>query len=217
MSTPPYTPAAFQKTSYNCPYCGAFAVQAWLSLYSKIPGGDPFEQASRDYHMSRCAHCGAVCMWFNGALLIPDQSSAEPPHVDMPPSLVDDFNEARVVFSRSPRSAAAVLRLVIQKLCIELGQKGKNINDDIAALVADGLPVRVQQALDIVRVVGNEQVHPGQLDVRDDPAIAAELFRLVNFIVEDRISRPKAIQELYDRLPQEKREWIEKRDAKQQS
>lgn len=164
--------------------------------------------------MSSCTHCDEVALWHNGVMIVPDVSSAPMAHPDMPLSIVDDYEEARSVFNRSPRSSAALLRLAVQKLCIELGQKGRNINDDIAALVEDGLPVQAQQALDIVRVIGNEQVHPGQMDVRDDPTIASELFGLVNFIVEDRISRPKAIQALYDRLPAEKREAIEKRDSK---
>jgi hypothetical protein len=40
---------------------------------------------------------------------------------------------------------------------------------DIGELVKAGLPLEIQQSLDIVRVVGNNQVHPGILDVRDDP------------------------------------------------
>jgi hypothetical protein len=98
-------------------------------------------------------------------------------------------------------------------LCIELGEKGENINDDIKQLVSKGLPVEVQQALDIVRVVGNEQVHPGELDVRDDPSIALELFKLINFVVEDRITRPKSIGRLYSRLPDNKLDGIRRRDA----
>jgi hypothetical protein len=101
----------------------------------------------------------------------------------------------------------------VQKLCADLGEQGKNINDDIAALVEKGLPLEVQQSLDIVRVVGNEQVHPGTLDVRDNPEIAAKLFALINFIVEDRISRPKAIAELYGQLPPDKLDAIKKRDS----
>jgi Domain of unknown function (DUF4145) len=135
------------------------------------------------------------------------------PHVDMPEVVLRDFEEARSVLQRSPRSAAALLRLSLQKLCKEMGEKGSNINDDIASLVLKGLPVEVQQALDIIRVVGNEQVHPGELDVRDDPSIATELFRLINFIVEDRISRPKAIRALYSRLPAGKLEGIKQRDS----
>ena len=130
----------------------------------------------------------------------------------MPELLLLDFEEARSILAKSPRASAALLRLCVQKLCIELGESGRNINDDIASLVSKGLPIEVQQALDIVRVVGNEQVHPGELDVRDDPALAVELFDLINFIIEDRIRRPKEIKKLYEKLPQSKRDAIEKRD-----
>ena len=105
-----------------------------------------------------------------------------------------------------------MLRLAIQKLCLELGQKGKNINEDIAALVKNGLDVKVQQALDIVRVIGNSAVHPGQIDIRDDLATAETLFKLVNLIVEKTISEPRQIAELYGSLPANALTAIEKRD-----
>src|SRR5690348_4056488 len=92
------------------------------------------------------------------------------------------------IYSRSPRGAAALLRLAIQKLCIELGEPGKNLNTDIGSLFRKGLPVTVQQALDAVRVIGNEAVHPGQIDFADTPEITGTLFNLVNFIAEKMIS-----------------------------
>jgi hypothetical protein len=102
-------------------------------------------------------------------------------HPDTPDTVKVDFDEARSVFGRSPRSSAALLRLSIQRICIHLGLPGKNLNEDIGKLVAAGLPIEIQQSLDIVRVVGNNQVHPGTLDVRDDPETAEHLFELVNF------------------------------------
>ena len=117
------------------------------------------------------------------------------PHPDLPADILPDYEEARSVFGSSKRGSAALLRLVIQKLCISLGQSGKNLNTDIGTLVANGLPPKIQQALDIVRVVGNNQVHPGQLDVRDDETTATRLFELVNVIVENQIASPKHIAE----------------------
>jgi hypothetical protein len=95
-----------------------------------------------------------------------------------------------------------------------LGEKGANINDDIKSLVSKGLPIAVQQSLDYCRVVGNNAVHPGEIDINDSPEIAQHLFAMINFIVEDRISRPKEIQKLYHSLPEAAREAIEKRDGR---
>jgi Domain of unknown function (DUF4145) len=134
------------------------------------------------------------------------------PSPDMPDDLVNDYEEAKNVFPYSPKASAALLRLVLQKLLRHLGQGGKNINDDIKALVKQGLPIRVQQALDSVRVIGNEAVHPGQINLNDNPEIAQALFKLINFIVDDMITRPREIQEIYNILPEEKRKQIEIRD-----
>ena len=107
-----------------------------------------------------------------------------------------------------------LIRLVIQKLCIELGEEGKRIDDDIASLVKKGLSPLVQKSLDAVRVIGNEAVHPGTLDLKDDIDTAARLFDLVNIIAEQMISNPKHVDEIYIKLPSTKREAIEKRDDK---
>jgi Domain of unknown function (DUF4145) len=132
----------------------------------------------------------------------------------MPDAIRPEYEEARAVLSSSSRSSAALLRLAIQKICIELGLSGKNLNDDIGELVKQGLSIQVQRSLDIVRVVGNNQVHPGVLDIRDDASMATLLFELVNIIVEDRIARPKHIAALFEKLPETARKQIEERDAK---
>jgi len=48
--------------------------------------------------------------------------------------------------------------------------------------------------------------------VRDNPEIAAKLFALVNFIVDDQISKPKLIDELYQKIPDDKLKGIKDRD-----
>src|SRR5690606_29908829 len=113
----------------------------------------------------------------------------------------------------SPRGAAALLRLSIQKLCAYLGQPGHNINSDIKALVALGLPPKVQEALDTVRVIGNNAVHPGKIDLKDDIDIVNMLFKLVNFIAQKMITEPKEIDEIYSSLPAEKIDGIRQRDS----
>jgi hypothetical protein len=106
-----------------------------------------------------------------------------------------------------------LLRLALQKPCIHLGAKGRNINDDIGALVEKGQDKKIQQSLDIVRVVGNNAVHPGQLDILDDRATAETLFRLSNSIVDKMISEGRQVEELYASLPENARKAIEDGDS----
>lgn len=146
----------------------------------------------------------------------PLSSTAPLPNSDMPDDVKADYEEARNIFSLSPKGSAALLRLAIQKLCKHLGCKGENINDDIAKLVKEGLPTKVQKALDAVRVVGNNAVHPGTLDLNDNNEIAFALFNFVNIICDNQITQPKKIDEYYDSIiPEGAKKAIEKRDLKQ--
>ena len=95
---------------------------------------------------------------------------------------------------------------------MHLGQKGEDLNGDIANLVKQGLSPKIQKSLDIVRVIGNEAVHPGTLDLNDDPSIVTQLFTLVNLIADAMISQPKQIDALYSSLPEPKKKAIKERD-----
>ncbi|MDQ6212352.1 DUF4145 domain-containing protein [Achromobacter insolitus] len=146
-------------------------------------------------------------------MIYPSAVAAPPPHPDMPECCLADFEEARQIAARSPRGAAALLRLVVQKLCKKLGQPGKNINNDIKALVQNGLPVDAQQALDVLRVTGNNAVHPGELDLVGDPTLVTASFELINVIVDQQISQKKRIASLFAALPEGAREAIAQRDS----
>jgi hypothetical protein len=203
-----YYPPKYQSMQFHCIYCGVFAHQRWFTTWI-IEG----LSTQTGILVSECSHCGKWSYWFNEKMVVPAASPIEPPHPDLPDDCKKDYIEAQSVFVQSPRSSAALLRLCIQKLMPYLGEKGKDINTDIKALTTKGLPPRVQKALDICRVVGNNAVHPGELKVEDTPEIALSLFEMVNFIVEDRITRPREIDELYGHLPEDSRKAIEKRDA----
>jgi hypothetical protein len=136
-----------------------------------------------------------------GRILHPDILQGPPPHEEMPESVKEDYMEALSIVSKSPRGASALLRLVLQGLMKELGESGKNMDEDIAPLVEKGLPVVVRQALEHYRVIGTESAVPGQLDSRDDRETAMQLFELINFIVEDRITRTKKIEAISQLLP----------------
>lgn len=170
--------------------------------------------AFNNLYVSECYNCGKYAIWVHDKLAYPNAISGDRAHEDMPSEIARDFEEARAILGDSPRGAAALLRLCVQKLCGHLGEKGKNIDEDIASLVGKGLNPLIQQSLDIVRVIGNEAVHPGVIDLSDDRASAEELLGLVNLIVDQMISQPRRIQELYGKLPESKRKAIEERNEK---
>ncbi|MDE2826811.1 MAG: DUF4145 domain-containing protein [Bacteroidota bacterium] len=147
----------------------------------------------------------------------PNRGRAPLPNTDLPPDIKRDFEEAGAILDRSPRGATALLRLCIQKLCVHLGEKGENLNADIGALVKKGLPLQIQKALDIVRVIGNDAVHPGKLDLGDNIQTATTLFSIVNMIANDMITQPRAIDELYTTLPKSKLQAIADRDQNKDS
>lgn len=204
-----YYPPQYQEDAFHCPICNVYVNQIWGK-----GAWAPYQSYEKtDISVARCTHCNKLSYWINEGLLYPPTSTAELPSTDLPVNCLQDFNEARNIASASPRGAAALLRLCIQKLLVELGLPGKNINDDIASLVKDGLPPLVQQSLDICRVVGNNAVHPGETDLTDTPEIAHSLFKLINIITYDRITRPKEVKALYDSLPVGALQAIERRDG----
>ncbi|EOU1603922.1 DUF4145 domain-containing protein [Clostridium perfringens] len=206
---------------FTCPNCNAIAQQLWSvdefykygnkiqRIYST--GGEKLEFK---ISVSTCQSCYTPHIWIDDKMVQPIDSDIQIANLDMPENVKKIYNEAREVFPISAKAAAALLRLALQYLCVELGGKGKNINDDIAKLVKEGLPIQIQQALDIVRVVGNNAVHPGELNLDDNKEVARTLFDIINFIVENRIVQPKKIEELYNSLPKKVLIGIEKRDNK---
>lgn len=192
-----------------------------LAWVEKASAGFPFIENTSDYssnlaynvHFSSCYECNKISIWVYDALVWPLATEAPDPNPDLPDDVRADYDEAGLVVNTSPRSAAALLRQAVQRLCVHLGEKGKSIDADIAALVQKGLDQRIQRALDVVRVIGNNAVHPGQIDLKDDRATAEKLFGLVNLIADALISQPKHIDAMFDDLPEGAKQAIEKRDA----
>ncbi len=201
------------ENSFTCPHCGAIAKQDWW--HKRWQGDSPSGYTDDEYtiRVGTCHNCNKQSLWISEKMYYPDTGNSPFPNPDMPEEVLKLYAEASSVHSKSPRGAAALLRLAIQVLCKELEEEGKNINTDIGNLVKKGLPVIVQQSLDIVRVTGNDAVHPGQIDT-DNPETVAQLFKLINIIVEYMISLPNQVSGIYNSLPKDKIKGIEDRDKK---
>lgn len=211
-------PAA-KSPAFICPHCNAFAQQEWLTLVALNPRSPNaysiLPNSLQSIRLSACVSCHKAALWVQDRMVHPAPMTHEPPRPDMPDDVKALFDEARQVASASPRSAMALLRLCVETLCKKhLGCDGDNLNDDIAKLVRDGLPSEVQKTLDIIRVTGNDAVHPaGRLDAADNATSVDALFRILNLIIDRMISGPQAAESLYQALPESKRSAIEKRDG----
>jgi hypothetical protein len=164
---------------------------------------------------SWCLRCQNYCLWQAQRLVWPVKSGLPDPVEGCPKQIEELYDEARQVFPYSPRYSAALLRLAIQIICKEKGLPGRDLNADIGSLVGKGLAAEIQQSLDLVRVVGNHAVHPGQIVIEDNKDYIERFFGLVNLIVEVLIVQPARISSMFNALvPQPQKNQIAARDAK---
>jgi len=217
-----YIAPQISLSAFHCPLCGTYAHMNWYN-YSSY-------NSSRPYTEAKCSHCDERSMWrieeyakgengvrkpSRGTMLFPDTGIAPLPELDMPEDVRRDYEEAARISAKSPRGAAALLRLGLQKLCLHLGKDGKKINEDIRSLAEDQvLPPMVIKVADTVRITGNNAVHPGEMSDEDFDYVASKLFDLLNFIVKKAITEPKELKELYEKVPEKPRVSAEIEDAK---
>ena len=107
-------------------------------------GGCNLFQSSHPYEIlynmwvSKCSRCDDFAIWQHDCMIWPQTGDAPSPNSDLPDDVRADYEEASAILDSSPRGAAALLRLGVQKLCKHLGEKGDNLNADIGSLVKKG-------------------------------------------------------------------------------
>ncbi|MDO9266805.1 MAG: DUF4145 domain-containing protein [Sulfurimonas sp.] len=207
-----YYPPIFQEKQFNCVHCGVFAKQNWFSTEYL----DGYNRPSLEYSLCICEHCEKESLWKDETetLLDPRETIHLPSHEDMPQEIKSLYDEALSVVDLSPKAAGALLRLAMQHLMPLIGANTGKLDKDIAKLVSEGLPEQVKQALDYCRVIGNNAVHPNEINLDDTPEMAHTMFEMINFIVEEKIAKPNRIKEMFNKLPSGAIASIEKRDAK---
>jgi hypothetical protein len=143
----------------------------------------------------------------------PEKTDISKPNDDLNEKIKQDYYEASFIYKKSPRGACALLRLCLQNLMKQLGENGDNLNDDIASLVKKGLDPDIIIACDIIRVIGNNAVHPGEINIKDDINTAKKLFSLLNYIADIQITQKKKLKNLYETtIPEKSKISIEKRN-----
>ncbi|SLJ85724.1 DUF4145 domain-containing protein [Psychrobacter sp. DAB_AL43B] len=170
----------------------------------------------KNFSIATCSSCNEITIWINQEIVYPKKIKVPAPNVDLNEEIKALYHEASSILIDSPKGSTALLRLALQKLLKQVGKSGKNINNDIKDLVAEGLSPKIQQALDLLRVIGNNAVHPGQINLDDNAEVAEKLFSILNFIADELITKPKELDSLYaDLIPLDTQEHIKQRDKQE--
>lgn len=216
------------KDNFICPFCGAYSIQhrthqTLLELTAK--------DYYYSFVFRKCNACERVSIFRlknkkdtlpnppetcfeEEELVYPKILNVVEPNPDMPEDVKNFFNEARSVSDNSTRAATALLRIATEKLVKDLlalkGTEYANtkMHDAIERLYKEkNLNLSIYKALMSLKLFGNEASHPNEDLSRfeeyfsNDKDLMNELFKLLNLIVDDLISKPKQIEELFNSAP----------------
>lgn len=217
MKNKDYKQPQFAEKNFNCPHCNVLAYQNWKKCHHHYYDRKSYYYEVENLLFSSCQNCEQISIWYKQKMIYPKIVTAPLPNEDMPESVKEIYEEARDISKDSPRAAAALLRVALEKLTEHLGEKKGNLNRRIGNLKKRGLDEAVIKSLDIVRITSNEGgSHAGQIDLtgKDNEEIVDRLFWLVNYIIEKTITEPKEIESQFNQLPKEKKDGIQNRDSK---
>jgi hypothetical protein len=212
----------FRASAFNCPQpkCGAYAEMRWLELQSP-------SSVSTGLWRCTCHRCNKASFWLavpevlsgpgQHRMLWPVRLGGIPAHPEMPADVLRLYDEARQVAAVSPRAAVTLLRVAVDILLRHVvpDAGGKTLTDVVGLAVKQGLNPAVRAALDSLRVIGNDAVHPERLvlDEQDPSVKVTTLCKLLNLVVEQLISVPRLAAEMFESLPDGVRKSIERRDG----
>jgi hypothetical protein len=85
--------------------------------------------------VSKCYKCNRFAVWVRDRLVFPIR-------IDETPDLIEqDFEEAAVMFNKSPRAAAALINVCVQSLMPLLREQGKNLKPILHPLPCRTVPL----------------------------------------------------------------------------
>lgn len=201
----------------TCPLCDTLSDQWWRELYLQGYGDDDDYQYTvvPNLLQASCTACREKSYWFGDRMIYPPARTGPEAHSDMPAEVLELYREAQAVASVSPRAAAVLLRVALERLMAGVGHEERSLNAAIRAYVAEGgVPTELQQAMDTVRVTGNDAAHPGSLRLDDTPGGVAALFEIVNELVDRLVGFKARMSRIYGNLDSAKRAEIDKRDGR---
>lgn len=94
------------------------------------------------------------------------RNSSRPPAPDaVPPDVADDYSEACLVLTDSPKASAALARRCLQSILHSQGYKGRDLAQEVDLICNETDPEKVipralRETIDMIRHFGNFSAHP---------------------------------------------------------
>ncbi len=156
----------FNLKAFNCPNCGAFAKQFWsfANLYDLAQKGthNPNYLSRLDeFAIARCEHCRKVSIWEGIKMVYPLMTTRDFDLTYIPKHIAEDYSEACLIISFSPKASAALSRRCLQTILREQGFSDKSLQKEIQnAIDSNKLPSHITDSIDSIRNIGNFAAHP---------------------------------------------------------
>ncbi|WP_194192678.1 DUF4145 domain-containing protein [Clostridium chrysemydis] len=200
------------KANFICSYCKINSETKWLS-YSllKINQGKSYYKLLdnkfnisfnnsitkslrtplKSIDISICENCNNVAIWLDHTLIYPKTLLTEKPIANMPIDIKNIYLEASKIVELSPSSAGALLRLALQNLITYLGYTD-DLDNCIHKLVKKGLDESILAVLESIKVIGNNPIKPGEINLSEKKSDVLILFNVLNYLVKILIKKNKS-------------------------
>lgn len=219
-----YKEPKFKEQTYRCFYCGDICQHEWVNLMFSLEDGN----TEIELWLARCVVCRRVSFWSKKhrtaleenmtdsecGLLYPHGQSYPPAREELDDEIKGIYEEAGSVLDKSPRAAAALLRLALEKLLKKVGYKGRTLFDMIGKVANDGIDENTKRAMDVIRYYVGKDIHTGEINLNDKKETVELLFEIINKIVYDKIILIKKVDSAYNAMPENARSHIEMRDGR---
>jgi Domain of unknown function (DUF4145) len=138
-------------TRRTCPSCGRFIFKL---QNGKLISGQQITQGQS----------GAMLYDAREMMVWPKGISRAPLPKEVPPTIAEDYKEACLVLSDSPKASAALSRRCLQNLLRTAAEvKHGDLNFEIQQVIDSGkLPSTIAENIDAIRNIGNFAAHPNK-------------------------------------------------------
>ena len=194
----------FDSCTYTCPFCSlkqAYTSSSEKSNIRYLSKIFPIPEVSQSTHLDvyhiLCTNKSCNMVTVVGRLhlsheqvdIIPQNYNRYKKYPDyVPKQICDDYREAALIMSQSPKAAATLLRRCLQGMIHDFwGIHEKNLNAEITTLKTKSISSSQWAAIDSLRQLGNIGAHM-ERDVNTiidiDEGEAQKLMKLIELLIE---------------------------------